>query len=95
VFARQVEALGRPGDVLLGISTSGSSGNVVAAVEMARRRGLKVVILAGTRGTLPALADAAICIPSSDTQHIQEAHLAVEHAVCDLVERELFPRGES
>jgi phosphoheptose isomerase len=95
IFARQVEALGRPGDVLLGISTSGGSRNVVAAVEMARRKGLSVVTLTGSTGALAAAADVAISIPSSDTQHIQEAHIAVEHVVCDLVERQLFPRGTS
>jgi D-sedoheptulose 7-phosphate isomerase len=93
VFARQIEALGQAGDVLIGISTSGGSRNVTAAVEMARHKGMKVVILAGSGGSLASLADVAISIPSSDTQHIQEAHIAVEHVVCDLVERQLFPRG--
>jgi phosphoheptose isomerase len=92
IFSRQVEALGRPGDVLLGISTSGNSPNVIKAIEAARQRNLKCVVLTGPRGRLRELADAAICIPSESTQHIQEAHLAVEHLLCHLVERSLFQR---
>jgi D-sedoheptulose 7-phosphate isomerase len=153
VFARQVQALGKPGDVLLGISTSGRSTNVVRAAQMAREMGLKVIALTGdcganddgerrgvsppvgfiaveagragkaTRGCaqkgesreekgertdeesggvppaqkgesgrMPLLqwADVAVCIPSDNTQHIQEAHLAVEHIICHLVERAIF-----
>jgi phosphoheptose isomerase len=91
IFERQVEALGQPGDVLLGISTSGGSRNVVRAAQRARAQGLSVIALIGRGGALAELADVTISVPSSDTQHIQEAHLAVEHAVCDLVERQLFP----
>jgi phosphoheptose isomerase len=93
VFARQIEALGRRGDVLVAISTSGGSRNVLLAAEKARTLGLGVVALIGRQGPLAAQADVTISIPSSDTQHIQEAHLAVEHVICDLVERELFPEG--
>ena len=92
VFARQVQALGRAGDVLLGISTSGNSPNVIQAVELARDLGLRTVSLTGAGGRLAKLADVAIAVPSEDTQHIQEAHLAVEHLLCMLVERALFPR---
>lgn len=90
VFERQVQALGRPGDVLIGISTSGNSPNVVRAVRLARARGLRSVVLTGAGGQLPSLADVAIVVPSTDTQHIQEAHLALEHLICSLVERALF-----
>jgi len=90
VFARQVQALGRPGDALLGISTGGGSRNVVAAVEEARRAGMRVVTLTGERGILPGLADVAIRVPSGETQRIQEAHLAIEHILCHLVERDLY-----
>src|SRR5262245_10553453 len=86
IFARQVQALGKPGDVLLGISTSGGSGNVVQAVEMARRSLMKSVVLTGNRGPLRELADVAVCVPSDSTAHIQETHLAIEHVVCHLVE---------
>jgi phosphoheptose isomerase len=90
VFERQVQALGRPGDVLIGISTSGNSPNVVRAVRLARIGGLQSVVLTGSQGQLAGLADVAILVPSTDTQHIQEAHLAIEHLICWLVERELF-----
>ncbi|MGH2405886.1 MAG: D-sedoheptulose-7-phosphate isomerase [bacterium] len=90
IFARQVQAFGAPGDVLIGISTSGASKNVVRAAEDARRRRLHVVTLTGKRGALPGLADVAIRVPSDDTQHIQEAHLAIEHIICGLVERRLY-----
>ena len=87
VFARQVQALGRRGDVLFGISTSGSSRNVVAAVAEARRAGLKVVTLTGNRGDLLHQGDVAIAVPETATAHIQEVHLAIEHIICHIVER--------
>jgi phosphoheptose isomerase len=90
IFARQIEALGKPGDVLIGISTSGTSLNVIRAVEAARRGNLKIVTLTGNGGTLAGIADVGIAVPSSNTQHIQESHLAIEHILCDLVERALF-----
>jgi D-sedoheptulose 7-phosphate isomerase len=90
VYARQVEAFGTAGDVLLAISTSGSSPNVLAAAETARARGIAVVALVGNTGPLTGAADVAIGVPSSDTQLIQQVHLAVEHLICELVERALF-----
>ncbi len=90
VFARQVQALGKPGDALVGISTSGNSTNVIRAVETARSLGLTTIGLTGSAGRLKDLADKAICIPSNQPQHVQEAHLAVEHILCHLVERALF-----
>jgi D-sedoheptulose 7-phosphate isomerase len=90
VFARQVQALGKPGDLLLGLSTSGNSGNVVRAVETARALGLKTIVMTGAAGRLRELADVAICIPSTKTQYIQESHLACEHIICALVERSLY-----
>src|SRR5262249_272459 len=93
IFARQVEALGKPGDVLLGISTSGSSRNVVNAVETAQMLGIKSIVLTGSRGDLRDLADVAICVPSETTAHIQETHLAIEHIICHLVERALFAQA--
>jgi phosphoheptose isomerase len=92
VFARQVEALGRAGDLLVGISTSGNSVNVVRAVESARRIGMRTVALTGRGGKLPGMVDIAVSVPSADTQHIQEAHLTIEHVICELVERHLFQR---
>ena len=90
VFERQVEALGERGDVLLGISTSGSSKNVVQAMKLAKQKGLKCIALMGEGGVMKELADVAIAVPSSQTQYIQESHLSIEHLICELVERELF-----
>lgn len=87
VFARQVEALGLPGDVLVAISTSGSSPNVVRALERARAAKLITVGFLGDRGgDMEAHCDHLIKAPSSDTQRIQEIHIAVGHAICELVE---------
>jgi D-sedoheptulose 7-phosphate isomerase len=92
VFARQVESLGRTGDVLIAISTSGNSKNVIRAAEQARTQGLRVVALTGrSGGTLAPAADVAIRVPSSVTAHIQEAHLAIEQLLALLVERDLYP----
>ena len=91
VFARQIEALATTGDVLLAISTSGSSRNVLAGVDAAKRKGLAVVALLGDEGALANAADVAIRVPSNDTQLIQQVHLAVEHLICHLVERALYP----
>jgi D-sedoheptulose 7-phosphate isomerase len=90
VFARQVQALGKPGDVLLGISTSGNSTNVVRAVEQARTQRIHTIGLLGSGGALPSMVDVAIRVPSSSTMFVQETHLAVEHIICQLVERELY-----
>jgi D-sedoheptulose 7-phosphate isomerase len=91
VFARQIETLGRAGDVLLAISTSGSSRNVLEAVEAAKRNGIATLALLGEDGPLAIAADVAIRVPSRDTQLIQQVHLAVEHLICHLVERALYP----
>ena len=91
VFARQVEALGREGDVLIGISTSGNSSNVVKAFERARGAGLRTIALTGeSGGALGPLADIEINVPSSETSHVQEAHIAVGQLIAFLVEDELF-----
>lgn len=90
VFARQIEALGQPGDVLIGISTSGSSKNIVQAVETAQTQNIHTIVLTGCRGCLIDMATVAIAIPSNKTQYIQEAHLAIEHILCALVEQTLF-----
>jgi phosphoheptose isomerase len=90
VFERQVQALGRPGDVLIGISTSGNSLNVVRALEAAQKADMRTVVLTGSGGRLTELANVTISVPSVNTQYIQEAHLAIEHTLCYLVERCLF-----
>jgi D-sedoheptulose 7-phosphate isomerase len=94
VFARQVEALGREGDVLLGISTSGNSENVVRAFERARVQGLRTIAMTGSSGgKLAGLADVGILVPSEETSHVQEAHIAVGQLIAFLVEDELHPRA--
>jgi D-sedoheptulose 7-phosphate isomerase len=91
VFARAVEALGNPGDILIGISTSGKSQSVNNAVTAARSKGLTTIGLLGKDGgATKGLVDIAIIIPSNDTQRIQEGHITVGHIICALVEREMF-----
>lgn len=87
VFRRQIEALGRAGDVAIGISTSGSSPNVLAAVRTARALGLKTIGLTGHGGgALAGLVDCPIVVPSDNTQRIQEAHITIGHILCELIE---------
>jgi D-sedoheptulose 7-phosphate isomerase len=87
-----VEALGREGDVLLGISTSGESENVVRALERAKAQGLRTVALTGeSPGRLGPLAEVAIAVASSTTSHVQEAHIAVGQLIAFLVEEDLYP----
>ena len=87
VFARQVEALGRPGDVALGISTSGESPNVVAALQAAKARGLKTVALTGRDGgTVGRVADIHVNVPDQSTQRVQEVHQTLIHVLCEVIE---------
>jgi D-sedoheptulose 7-phosphate isomerase len=91
VFARQVEALGRPGDVVLGISTSGGSANVLAAFETAKAGGLTTVALTGRDGgAVGRAADIHVNVPSASTARVQEVHRTLLHAICALIERELY-----
>ena len=92
IFARQIEALGTKGDVCLAISTSGNSANVVLACEQARKQGVQVIGLLGRDGgSVAALCDLALIVPSDDTQRVQETHNLIGHIICELVEGELFP----
>ncbi len=90
IFERQVQGLGKAGDVLVAISTSGNSPNVVGAVKAATDMGMRTVGLLGDGGQLTALVDCPIVVPSQSTPHIQEALLPIEHVICTLVERALF-----
>ncbi len=91
VFARQIEALGQPGDIFLAISTSGNSPNVVRALELAGSTGILTIgLTGGNGGRMPKLCDYCLRIPSTVTMNIQEAHLALEHIFCLLVERIYF-----
>lgn len=91
VFARQIEALGQAGDVFVAISTSGRSPNILRALEQCRQMGIGAIAITGrTGGAMPPLCDHCICVPSDVTMHIQQAHLALEHIFCMIVERHYF-----
>ena len=94
VFSKQVRAIGRRGDVLLAISTSGNSANVLEAVQVARKLGVQVVALTGAGGGKIAAAlgagDVSVCVPHKVTARIQEVHLLVLHCLCDAIDHELF-----
>lgn len=93
VFARQLEALGRRGDMLVAISTSGRSPNVVKAIETARDLGISTVgMTGGSGGDMAALVDYCVCIPSDETAKIQEGHITLGHIFCSLIERQIHPR---
>lgn len=92
VFARLVEGSGHAGDVLVGLSTSGNSENVIRAFQAAHRKGIITVGLTGeSGGRLADISDFIIRVPSSDTPRIQESHILIGHIICELVERNLFP----
>jgi len=91
VFSRQLEALARPGDIAIGISTSGNSSNIIHAMSAARKMGLLTVALTGsTGGNLRNSVDHCIRVPSNETPRIQECHILVGHIISELVEREIF-----
>ena len=91
VFSRQIESLGRPGDVLIALSTSGRSPNVLSGARSAGKMGIKVIGLTGVGGgDLADLCDIAITVPSDQVQRIQEAHMAVCHLICEFAEASLF-----
>ena len=91
VFARSVEGLGNKDDVLLAISTSGNSVNIIKALEAAHSKGMKVIgFLGGNGGKLKSQVDLSVVIPSSNVQRIQEGHITVAHIACELVEEELY-----
>ena len=93
IFARQVVAVGRPGDIVIGLSTSGDSPNVVRALDAALRNGMTTVALTGDRGGKVAdLAEFCIRVPSDDTGRVQEACLHLGHTICEMVEAALFPK---
>jgi D-sedoheptulose 7-phosphate isomerase len=95
VFSRQVEALGHPGDVLIGISTSGRSTNVVRALAAAKAKGITTVSFTGDESRDMAIADYQLCVPANETAKIQELHIVCGHIIFALVERILFPKATS
>lgn len=91
VFARQVEAFGKPGSVLIAISTSGNSTNVIKAVEQAKSMGVAVIgLLGGSGGTLASMSDASVCVPSDVTARIQESHILIGHIWCEMIEEAIL-----
>ena len=94
-FARQVEALGREGDVFVAISTSGNSPNIIRAVEAAKARGVRVIGFTGQGGgKLALISDICFRVPSNETPRIQEGHEFIGHLLCALIEAEMFPRED-
>lgn len=93
IFSKQVEALAKPGDILLGITTSGNSPNILRAFKAAKAKGVLCMALLGRDGgQARALADLAVVVPHQETARIQEAHLVLEHTLCELVDEILFAR---
>lgn len=92
IFKRQVEALGTSDDLLIGISTSGNSSNVIGAIKAATSAKIKTIALMGASGKLTKMADIVIKVPSTNTQYIQESHLAIEHLLCEIVEDYIFAK---
>ena len=91
VYARMVQAAGRPGDVLVGLSTSGNSPNILKAIAAARQRSMGVLGFSGSGGgQMAAHCDVLLNVPSSDTPRIQEAHILLGHILCEIIEREMF-----
>jgi D-sedoheptulose 7-phosphate isomerase len=94
IFAKQIQALGKEGDLALGISTSGNSPNVLTAIEVAKQMGIKTAALTGgSGGKLKEMTDLTLNVPSKITPAIQEAHLWVEHLLCQIVDEALYGRG--
>lgn len=89
VFSRQIEGLGQEGDVLIGISTSGNSRNVVRAVETAKKKGLLVISMTGEGGRLDTMADISLAVPSRVTARIQEMHILMAHIICEIAEENM------
>jgi len=88
VFARQIEGIGQRGDIAFGISTSGNSKNVIKGIKKAKRKGLKTISLTGCGGgKLAKLTDISLVVPSAKTARIQESHICIAHAICELVEK--------
>jgi len=94
LFSRQIEAVGAAGDVFFGISTSGRSPNVLSALDVARAKGLVTIGMSGcTGGLMPGRCDHLVRVPSDVTPRIQEGHIAIGHAICEIVEAQVFPKS--
>lgn len=91
IFSKQIEALGKPGDIAWGISTSGNSANVIKAIKSARKIGMRTMGMTGRGGKLTGCTDLVFAIASNTTARIQESHITLGHILCDLLERKLYP----
>lgn len=93
IYARLITGIGRKGDILVGLSTSGNSKNIVKAFEKCKELGIYTIGLTGEGGgAMKSVADDCICVPSCDTPRIQESHIMIGHIICEIVESTLFPR---
>ncbi|MCL9668598.1 D-sedoheptulose 7-phosphate isomerase [Rosenbergiella epipactidis] len=92
LFSRQIQALGNPGDVFIGITTSGNSVNIINAIEEANSKGLLTIGLCGNKGKILDLANVCMAIPNSITPYIQECHIMLGHIICAMIERNIFPQ---
>ena len=91
IFSRQIDALGKPGDVLIAISTSGNSLNIIQAIKTAKEKNVTTIALSGRDGgKIVDIADYCLVVPSNNTQRIQEGHITIGHIICDLIEQNLF-----
>lgn len=91
VYSRMIDGIGEEGDILIGLSTSGNSGNIIKAFEVAREKGITTIAFTGiTGGQMKAVSDYLINIPSTDTPRIQESHITIGHIICQLVEEKYF-----
>jgi D-sedoheptulose 7-phosphate isomerase len=93
IYSRLIKGIGKPGDILIGLSTSGNSGNIVKAFETAREKGITTIGMTGEGGgKMAPLSDYLVCIPSKNTPRIQEVHMLLGHIICQLVEEQYFTR---
>lgn len=90
LFSRQVEAQAKPGDVFIGISTSGNSKNIIEAINVAKAEGVTTIGLCGAGGKIKDMVDHAICVPSDCTARIQESHIVIGHIICGVIEQTVF-----
>ena len=92
IFSKQIEALGKKGDIAWGFSTSGNSRNVIKAIETAKKNGIATIGMTGRGGGLPSCADLVFSVDSNTTARIQETHITLGHILCELLERKLYPQ---
>ncbi|MEP6700321.1 MAG: D-sedoheptulose 7-phosphate isomerase [Bacteroidota bacterium] len=96
VYSRMIEGIGETGDVLIGLSTSGNSANIIKAFESAKEKGITTIAFTGlTGGQMKSVSDHLINIPSADTPRIQESHIMIGHIICQLVEEKIFPKEKT